>query len=297
MEFLRTPDEQFENLPDYDFEPHYLEVDGARMHYIDTETGSETLLMLHGEPSWSFLYRHIIHGLQDSYRCIAPDLFGFGRSDKPAEIADHSFDFHYNSLLAFVKQMNLQDITIIVQDWGGLLGIPLAIEHEDRIKRMVIMNTGLATGDIDLGEGFKQWQAFAKKIGKRMEAGTIVKQASVRDIPDEVIAAYNAPFPERSYRAGPAAMPLIVPSTVDMPGADKHRKARERLATWEKPTLVLFSDKDPVTGGAAPLFRELIPSARRNPETMIKDAGHFLQEEAGAEIADHIRTFIERNNE
>ncbi len=295
MEFLRTADEQFENLPDYDFEPHYVEINGARMHYIDTESGSETLLMLHGEPSWSFLYRHMIHGLQDSYRCIAPDLFGFGRSDKPSEISDHTFDFHYDSLNAFIKALDLQDITIIVQDWGGILGIPLAIENEDRIKRMVIMNTGLATGDIDLGDGFKQWQAFAKKIGMRMESGTIVKQSAVREISDEVIAAYNAPFPERSLRAGPAAMPLIVPSTVDMPGAAKHRAARERLKTWEKPTLVLFSDKDPVTSAAGPFFRKLIPAAQQNPEAVIKDAGHFLQEEAGAEIADHIRAFIERN--
>lgn len=295
MEFLRTADEQFNNLPDYDFEPHYVEIDGARMHYIDTEAGSETLLMLHGEPSWSFLYRHMIHGLQDSYRCIAPDLFGFGRSDKPTEISDHTFDFHYNSLLAFVEALDLQDITIIVQDWGGILGIPLAIENEDRIKRIVIMNTGLATGDIDLGPGFLQWQAFAKKIGKRMEAGTIIKQSAVRDISDDVIAAYNAPFPERNLRAGPAAMPLIVPSTVDMPGADKHRAARKRLKNWDKPALVLFSDKDPITSAAGPVLRRMIPTAQDNPDVVIENAGHFLQEEAGAEIADHIRGFIERN--
>lgn len=295
MEFLRTADEQFNNLPDYDFEAHYLEIDGARMHYIDTKTGSETLLMLHGEPSWSFLYRHMIHGLQDSYRCIAPDLFGFGRSDKPSEISDHTFDFHYNSLLAFVEALDLQDITIIVQDWGGILGIPLAIENEDRIKRIVIMNTGLATGDIDLGPGFLQWQAFAKKIGKRMESGTIIKQSAIREISDDVIAAYNAPFPERNLRAGPAAMPLIVPSTVDMPGADKHRAARTRLKTWDKPALVLFSDKDPVTSAAGPVLRRMIPTAQDNPDVVIENAGHFLQEEAGAEIADHIRNFIERN--
>lgn len=296
MEFLRTPDEQFANLPDYDFEPHYVEIDGARMHYIDTETGSETLLMLHGEPSWSFLYRHMIHGLQNSYRCIAPDLLGFGRSDKPTEISDHTFDFHYDSLVSFIEQLDLQDITIIVQDWGGLLGLPLAVEYEDRIKRIVIMNTGLMTGDIDLGEGFAQWQAFARKIGKRMEAGTIVKQSAVREISDEVIAAYNAPFPERIHRAGPAAMPLIVPSTVDMPGAAKHRKARDRFKNWDKPALVLFSDKDPITSAAGPVLRRMIPTAQDNPEAVIKNAGHFLQEEAGAEIADHIRAFIERHN-
>ena len=238
----------------------------------------------------------MINALKDSYRCIAPDLFGFGRSDKPTEISDHTFDFHYDSLVAFVEQLDLRDITIIVQDWGGILGIPLAIDNEARIKRIVIMNTGLATGDINLGEGFMQWQAFAKKIGLRMESGTIVRRSAVNELSNEVVAAYNAPFPERRYNAGPAAMPLIVPSTVDMPGADKHRAARERLKTWDKPALVLFSDQDPITSAAGPFFRQLIPTAQDNPDVVIEGAGHFLQEEAGAEIAKHIRTFIERTS-
>lgn len=296
MDFLRTPDERFENLPGYDFEPHYVDINDARMHYIDTESGSETLLMLHGEPSWAYLYRHMIHGLQDSYRCIAPDMFGFGRSDKPTQIEDHSFDFHYESLVAFVEALDLQDITIIVQDWGGILGIPFAIEHESRIKRIVIMNTGLATGDIDLGEGFLRWQAFARKVGTRLEAGSVVSRSCEKDISEEVITAYDAPFPDKTYRAGVAAMPLIVPSTVDMPGADKHRAARERLKTWDKPALVLFSDKDPISSAAEPFFRRLIPTASDNPDAVIKGAGHFLQEEAGAEIAEHIRAFIERSS-
>ncbi|MEO1287733.1 MAG: haloalkane dehalogenase, partial [Chloroflexota bacterium] len=231
MEFLRTPDEQFDNLPDYDFAPNYLEVHNARMHYVDTVVGDETLLMLHGEPSWSFLYRHMIHALKDRYRCVAPDLLGFGRSDKPTQIEDHTFDFHYTSLEAFITQLDLRDITIIVQDWGGILGIPLAMEHEDRIKRIVIMNTGLATGDIDLGEGFKQWQNAARKIGMRLESGTVVQGGTVADLSKDVVDAYNAPFPERKYRAGVAAMPLIVPSELDMAGADKHRAARDRLKT------------------------------------------------------------------
>lgn len=296
MDFLRTPDERFANLPDYDFAPHYVDINAARMHYIDTENGDETLLMLHGEPSWCFLYRHMIHGLQDSYRCIAPDMFGFGRSDKPTQIDDHTFDFHYDSLVAFIEALDLQDITIIVQDWGGILGIPLAIEHENRIKRIVIMNTGLATGDIDLGEGFLRWQAFARKVGTRLEAGSLVARSCEKDISEEVIAAYDAPFPDKTYRAGVAAMPLIVPSTVDMPGADKHRAARERLRTWDKPALVLFSDKDPITSAAGPFFRKMIPTAGENPDAVIEGAGHFLQEESGAEIAEHIHAFIERTS-
>lgn len=296
MEFLRTPDERFTDLPDYDFDPQYIEINGARMHYIDTLAGSETLLMLHGEPTWSFLYRHMVNDLKADYRCVAPDLFGFGRSDKPTEIADHTFNFHYESLQAFLDKLDLKDITIVVQDWGGILGIPLAIENEDRIKRLVIMNTGLATGDIDLGEGFLRWQAFAKKVGTRLEAGTLIARSSEKELSAEVIAAYDAPFPDRSYRAGVAAMPLIVPSTPDMQGADKHRAARERLKTWDKPALVLFSDKDPITSAAAPHFRKLIPTAQDNPPATIEGVGHFLQEEAGEDIAGHIRAFIERTS-
>ncbi len=296
MEFLRTPDERFANLPDYDFEPHYAQINGARMHYIDTGIGDETLVMLHGEPSWSFLYRHMINDLKDSYRCIAPDLLGFGRSDKPTEISDHTFDFHYKALSDWLTQLDLKDITLIVQDWGGILGIPLAIAHEDRIKRIVIMNTGLATGDIDLGEGFLRWQAFARKVGMRLEAGSLIGRSAETTLSKDVIAAYDSPFPERSYRAGVAAMPLIVPSMPDMAGAAQHRAARERLKTWDKPALVLFSDKDPITSAAGPYFRKLIPTAQDNPEAIIEGAGHFLQEEAGAEIANHIRTFIERTS-
>ena len=296
MEFLRTPEERFENLPDYDFEPNYVEIAGARMHYVDTQSGDECLLMLHGEPSWAFLYRHMIHGLQGSYRCIAPDMLGFGRSDKPAEIEDHTFNFHYNNVVQFIESLDLQNITLIVQDWGGLLGLPFAVEHEDRIKRLIIMNTGLATGDIDLGKGFKRWQDFARRAGRTIESGFIVGMSSQAKLSDEVKAAYDAPFPDETYRAGVAAMPLIVPSTPDMAGAAKHRAARERFATWEKPTLVCFSDSDPITSRAAPFFRELIPAAKEQPETIIEGAGHFLQEEAGDKIAKHIRAFIGRTS-
>lgn len=296
MEFLRTPDEYFDNLPDYNFNPNYVDINGARMHYLDTQNGSETLLMLHGEPSWAFLYRHMIHGLQDRYRCIAPDMLGFGRSDKPSEIEDHTFDFHYHNLIQFVETLDLKNITLIVQDWGGLLGLPFAVEHEDHIKRLVIMNTGLATGDIDLGKGFKRWQDFARRAGRTIESSMIVGMSSQKKLSDEVKAAYDAPFPDESYRAGVAAMPLIVPSTPDMQGAAKHRAVRDRFATWQKPTLVSFSDSDPITSAAAPFFRKLIPAAQKQPETVIKGAGHFLQEEAGDEIAKYIGEFIERTS-
>lgn len=298
MEFLRTPDEHFEDLPDYDFEPHYLDLsNGARLHYIDTQEGDECIVMLHGEPSWSFLYRHVINELKGKYRCIAPDLLGFGRSDKPIEIADHSFDFHYQVLAAFLIELDLTNITLVVQDWGGILGLPLAIEYQDRIKRLVIMNTGLGTGDIPLGEGFMAWQNLVKRVGRKLEPGRLMRRSfeNEYEFTDEIATAYDAPFPDASYRAGVAAMPLLVPSETDMGGAERSRAAREAFKSWDKPTLVMFSDQDPVTRGVDRFFRKLIPTAQNEPEITIEGAGHFLQEEKGAEIAEYIAAFIERN--
>jgi haloalkane dehalogenase len=294
MDFLRTPDERFANLPDYDFVPHYVEILGGRMQYVDTEAGTESLLMLHGEPSWSFLYRHVINALKADYRCIAPDMLGFGRSDKPSELSDHSFDFHYQALSNFVEALDLQNITLVVQDWGGLLGLPYAAHHPERIKRLVIMNTGLATGDIDLGEGFHRWREFVKRIGTSMEAGQVVALVMQEPMSEAVKAAYEAPFPDESYRAGIASMPLLVPINPEMGGAALSREAREIFKSWQKPTLVMFSDKDPVTAGGDRFFRKLIPSAKDQPEITIEGIGHFLQEEAGEEIAAHLRDFMRR---
>jgi haloalkane dehalogenase len=294
MDFLRTPDERFLNLPDYDFPPHYLEVMGGRMHYIDTEAGAETLLMLHGEPSWCFLYRHMINALKADFRSIAPDMLGFGRSDKPSQMSDHNFDLHYQALTDFVEALNLQNITLIVQDWGGLLGLPYAAHHAERIKRLVIMNTGLGTGDIHFGEGFHRWLEFVKRVGTKMEAAQVVAMVLQKPMSEAVKAAYDAPFPDESYRAAIASMPLLVPISPDMGGAALSREAREIFKTWQKPTLVMFSDQDPVTRGGDHFFRKLIPSAKEQPEITIQGVGHFLQEEAGEELAQNIREFIAR---
>jgi len=296
MQFLRTPDARFQNMPDYDYEPHYLTVQGGRMHYIDAGAGDDIIVGLHGEPSWAFLYRHIFNLLRDDFRVIAPDMLGFGRSDKPAAIEDHTFHLHYGALIDFIEQLDLQNITLLVQDWGGLLGLPFATHYPQRIRRLVVMNTGLATGDMALGKGFELWQAFARRKGCKLQASMIVKNASQQTLSEDVLAAYDAPFPDESYRAGVAALPLIVPSTADMPGAAEHRAARERLQSWQKPTLVLFSDKDPITSAAAPLFRKLIPAAQQQAEITIEGAGHFLQEEKGAEIARHVRALINRTS-
>lgn len=294
MDFLRTPDDRFANLPDFPYEPHYVDINGGRMHYVDVGAGDEVILCLHGEPTWSFLYRNMIAPLSQQQRVIAPDMFGFGRSDKPTEIDDHSFTFHYQSLVQFIKQLDLRRITLVCQDWGGILGLPLAAEHSDRFARLVIMNTGLPTGERPPSEGFQQWLAFAKSTGRDLEPGQLIGLSSVNKPDDAILAAYDAPFPDASYRAGVAAMPLIVPTTSDAPGATEIKQAREKLRSWQKPALVMFSDSDPVTAGGDKFFRKLIPTASEQPEITIAGAGHFLQEEKGDDLAQHIQDFIQR---
>jgi haloalkane dehalogenase len=296
MEFLRTPEGQFVDLPNFPYQPHYTKVlnNQARMHYLDEGGGEETLLCLHGEPSWSFLYRHIIAELKDSYRIIAPDLIGFGRSDKPAEIDDHTYHLHHQALFDFINRLDLTSLTLVCQDWGGILGLALAMKQRQRFDRLVIMNTGLPTGDIEPGAGFKQWREFAKSTGRALEPGRLIQQSALTDLPDDVIAAYDAPFPDESYRAGVAALPLLVPQKPDDPGTADIRQARTRLRNWHRPALVMFSDSDPITAGGDRFFRNLIPSATDQPAITIEGAGHFLQEEKGKEIAAQIRAFIER---
>ena len=293
--YLRTPDHLFDNLPDFPFEPHYIEQQGGRMHYVDTGSGEETIVCLHGEPTWSFLYRSMITPLAAHYRVLAPDMFGFGRSDKPAEIEDHSFHFHYESLITWIETLDLRNITLICQDWGGILGLPIATAYAERFSRLVIMNTGLPTGEHPPSEGFMQWREFAKRTGRELRAGQLLKISSVTPPDDAIINAYDAPFPDASYRAGVAALPLMVPVSPDMPGVTEIKAAREKLKTWQKPALVMFSDNDPVTAGGDKAFRRLIPTAANQPEITIKDAGHFLQEEKGAEIATNIITFMKQS--
>ena len=295
MKIVRTPDERFANLPDFPYEPHYVDVLDMRMHYVDEGAGDEVVLCLHGEPSWSFLYRKIIKVLAPHYRVVAPDLIGFGRSDKPIELEDYTYEMHHDSIVAFIKALDLKHITLVCQDWGGLLGLPIATEYPDRFARLVIMNTGLPTGEQKVTEGFKQWLAFAERVGRALPISLLFQRSAVAELSPEVLAAYEAPFPDESYKAGAAQFPLIVPVTPDAPAAEAMRQTRQRLEKWEKPTLVMFSDSDPVTAGGDRYFRKNIPGAQEQPNIVIEGAGHFLQEEKGEEIGTHIHEFIQRS--
>ena len=292
MRLLRTPDERFENLPGFPYEPHYVEAHGIRMHYIDVGDG-DPVLCLHGEPSWSYLYRKMVPRLSRDHRVIAPDLIGFGRSDKPAERSDYTYALHYDALVSFVTALDLQCITLVCQDWGGLLGLPLVAEHQDRFIRLVIMNTGLPDGKHVLGPGFMRWREMAAQM-QDMPVGAVLQMGTVTDLPDTVRAAYDAPFPNASYKSGAHQFPLLVPLSADDEAVPYMRHAKEVLAQWKKPALVLFSDRDPVTGGGDRVMRDLIPAAKEEAEITIRDAGHYLQEDKGEEIAGHIAAFLQR---
>jgi haloalkane dehalogenase len=297
MGILRTPEERFSDLPGYSFEPRYVEVDGLRMHYVDEgPRDAEPVLMMHGEPSWSYLYRKMIPVITAAgYRALAPDLVGFGRSDKPARREDYTYQRHVDWMRGLLEALDLKSITLVGQDWGGLIGLRLAAEHEERFARIVAANTGLPTGDITMGEAFLRWQRYSQSVPV-FHAGGIVKGGCVSELSAEVIAAYDAPFPDDSYKAGARQFPLLVPTTPDDPAAVPNRKAWEVLSRWEKPFLTAFSDSDPVTRGADRLFRQVIPGAKDQPHTTIVGAGHFLQEDKGEELARVVVDFIDRTN-
>ena len=291
---LRTPDERFKDLPGYAFQPHYAEINGLRVHYLDEGTGS-TILCLHGVLEWSYSYRKMIPVLTRQHRVIAMDFVGFGRSDKYADRKQHTFEGHYEILSAFIDSLGLEQITLVASDWGAVVGLRAATERPQLFERLVIMNTTLPTGDVPLNFTFMLWRQFVD-LAPDLPIGRVISMGVAHGyrISKREIEAYEAPFPDSSYKAGAVELPLSLPTNFDDPGATEIRRTREGLSRWDKPAFVLFSDEDPMFSKEYRFFRTLIPTAKDQPETIIQGAGHFLQEEKGEEIARHILKFIER---
>ena len=293
MNVLRTPDERFQNLPGYAFAPHYANIDGLRMHYIDEgPRDADVVLMLHGEPSWCYLYRKMIPIITAAgLRAVAPDLIGFGRSDKPDSQDDYTYETHVGWVTAFLENIDLRRITLVCQDWGGLIGLRVAAENPERFERIVAANTFLPTGDAPAGEAFLRWQEFSQKAPS-LPIGNIVNGGCTSDLPAEIIAAYDAPFPDETYKAGARRFPLLVPTRPDDPASAANRRAWEALGAWQKPFLCTFSDEDPIMRGADKPFKMLVPGTKGRPHTTIVGGGHFLQEDKGEELAAVVVSFI-----
>jgi haloalkane dehalogenase len=288
VDAYRTPDERFADLPGFGFEPRYVEQDGLRMHYVDEGSG-DPVLLLHGEPTWSYLYRKIVSKLTPTARCVAPDYFGFGRSDKPTEPGWYSYDRHVESIARFAAELDLRRATVVMQDWGGPIGLRFAVENPERVARLVILNTGI--GARAPGEEWLRFQAFMRRVGTEIVAGQLIRLTLVQPIDDAVIAAYDAPFPVPESRVGIAQFPELVATSSDHPSAPAMLSTRDRLRSFDRPTLVLFSDSDPIfTRRAAEVMAELLPNAELDPP--LEGAGHFLQEDRGEQIGERIARWL-----
>ena len=282
MEVFRTPDSRFSDLPGWSFSPHYAEVDGLRLHYVDEGSG-QPVVMFHGEPSWGYLYRKMIPPVVASgRRAVVPDLPGFGRSDKPTDFGWYSYDRHFACVSGVLDGLDLSDAVVVVQDWGGAIGLRWAVENPDRVAALVILNTGLFTGRVS--KGFMAWRNFAER-NPDLPIGFVVNGATSSDLSDDVVAAYEAPFPTPESKAGPATFPLLVPTSEEDAGAAEMGAVMEKLRSWTKPCLVAFSDSDPVFPypRSGDRFVSEIPGA--GEQVRIEGAAHFLQEDRGEQIA------------
>ncbi len=300
MELLRTPDDRFADLPGYPFAPHYQEVragDGqpVRLHYVDEgPRDAEPVLMLHGEPSWSYLYRKVIPVVTAAgLRAIAPDLVGFGRSDKPRLRADYTYQRHVEWIASLLAALDLQRITLLCQDWGGLIGLRLVGEQPERFARVVAANTFLPTGDRRPPDAFFAWQKFSQEVPE-LPVGGIIRGGCARELGPGVEAAYNAPFLDESYKAGARQFPMLVPTSPGDPATEANRRAWTVLERFDRPVVTAFGDSDPVTRGADRVLQTKIPGASGQPHTTLARAGHFLQEDAGEELGQVVVDFVRR---
>jgi haloalkane dehalogenase len=291
---VRTPEDRFAALPDFAYPPRYAEVDGLRIAYVEAgPADGEPVLLLHGEPSWSFLYRRVMGVLADAgLRAIAADLVGFGRSDKPTEIIDHSYERHVEWIRALAfDQLDLRELTLVGQNWGGLIGLRLVAEHPDRFARVVAANTGMPTGDQPMPEIWLRFREVVRTT-PRLQVSRLVQAGCQTALGEQVLAAYDAPFPDETFMAGPRAMPGLVPTTPNDPAAEANRAAWRALSAWNKPFLVAFSDRDPITGAMAPVLKRAIPGTAGLEHPVFEGAGHFLQEDAGEQLGTVIADFI-----
>jgi haloalkane dehalogenase len=302
MQTFHTPQARFAaTLAAFPYPPHYVEVDdgdGGRLQvatYVSGPAGGDVVLLLHGEPTWSYLYRDVMARLAErGLRAVALDLVGFGRSEKPAAVTDHSYARHVSWVRQAVERLGLAGVTLLGQDWGGLIGLRVATEAPGLAARIVVANTGLPTGDHPMPE---IWWLFRNAVDAAdvLEVGRFVASGCAHGLDDADRLAYDAPFPEEADKAGPRALPGLVPTAPDDPAAAANRTAWQRLSEWQAPFLVAFSDGDPITGPMAELFRAAVPSASQEPEVVITGAGHFVQEDAGTELADAVADFVARH--
>ncbi|MCQ8185869.1 haloalkane dehalogenase [Parvularcula maris] len=297
---LRTPDARFENLPDYPFAPNYVDIvdEGLgtlRQHYVDEgPKDGEVVLLMHGEPSWSYLYRHMIPPLAEAgFRVVAPDLIGFGRSDKPSDKSVYSYRRNVQWMLSFLTAMDLRGVTLFCQDWGGLIGLRLVAEQPERFARVVVSNSGLPRGE-GMSDAFMRWQRIAK-WSPIMPIGRVLQRASTRTLSDEEVAAYEAPFPKGSYKAAARIFPSLVPVKANDPGAADNRAAWTTLSRFGGPVLTLFGDSDPVTAGWDKQLQNNMPGAAGQAHRTIEGGHHFIQEDAPEELVRGIVDFIHAN--
>ena len=297
MKILRTPDECFAGLADYPFQPHWTEIASGegemlRLHFVDEGPRDQPpVLLMHGEPSWSYLYRHMIAGLvAKGHRVVAPDLIGFGKSDKPAEQSDYTYERHVGWMGAWLEAIDLKDITLFCQDWGGLIGLRLVAAFPQRFARVVVANTGMPIGT-GRTDAFQQWLDFSQNVPE-LPVGEIVSSGTIRGLSEAEKAAYLAPYPDETYKAGARRFPALVPITPEHPSVPENKAAWKVLEQFTKPVLTAFSDGDPVSKGGEHVFQERVPGAKGQAHTIVQGGGHFLQEDKPAELVNLLDEFI-----